>query len=73
MKLSISLPKEEVEFLDAYARSQDIKTRSGVIKTALHLLRTTALVDDYAAAWTEWKDDDDSYAWDLSSGDGVSD
>ncbi len=73
MKLSISLQEEDVGFLDAYARSQGIKTRSGVVKTALHLLRTTALIDDYTEAWTEWNDDDDSKAWDLSSSDGLND
>ena len=51
MKLSISLPAEEVGFLDAYARSKGIKSRSGVIQTALRLLRTSELSDDYASAW----------------------
>ena len=31
MKLSISLQEEDVGFLDAYARSQGIKSRSGVV------------------------------------------
>ena len=72
MKLSISLPEEEVGFLDDYARSQGIKSRSGVVKEALRLLRTMDLTDDYAAAWAEWNDDD-SRAWDQSSGDGLND
>ena len=73
MKLSISLQEEEVGFIDAYARSQGIKSRSGVVKAALRLLRTMELADDYAAAWTECGDDDDTRAWDLSSGDGLND
>ena len=68
MKLSISLQGEDVGFLDAYARSHGIKSRSAVVKAALHLLRTTQLADDYAAAWTEWDE-----AWDLSSLDGLND
>ena len=72
MKLSISLPEEEVGFLDDYARSQGIESRSGVVKEALRLLRTMELTDDYAAAWAEWHDDD-SRAWDQSSGDGLND
>ncbi len=73
MKLSISLREEEVGFLDAYARSRGIKSRSGVVRAALRLLRTMELADDYAAAWTEWDDDDDTKAWDRSSGDGLND
>ena len=73
MKLSISLHEEEVGFIDAYARSQGIKSQSGVVKAALRLLRTMELADDYAAAWTEWGDDDDTRAWNLSSGDRLND
>ena len=53
MKLSISLQEEEVGFLDAYARSQGIKSRSGVVKAALRLLHTMELAADYAAAWAK--------------------
>ena len=70
MKLSISLPVEEVGFLDDYARSQGIKSRSGVIQAALRLLRTSQLADDYAAAWAEWAGED-AEAWDLTAGDGI--
>ena len=70
MKLSISLPEHEVGFVDAYARSQGIKSRSGVIQAALRLLRTSELADDYASAWTEWDEEDDK-AWDRSSRDGL--
>ena len=73
MKLSISLQGEDVGFVDAYARSHGIKSRSAVVKAALHLLRTMQLADDYAAAWTEWDDDDDTEAWDRSSPDGLND
>ena len=72
MKISISLPEEEVGFLDAYARSQGIKSRSGAVRAALRLLRTMELTDDYAAAWAEWHADD-SRAWEQSSGDGLID
>ena len=72
MKISISLPDEEVGFLDAYARSRGIKSRSGGVKAALRLLRTMELTDDYAAAWAEWHDDD-SRTWDRASSDGLND
>lgn len=70
MKLSISLPVEDVGFLDAYARSQGIKSRSGVIQTALRLLRASELADDYASAWAESDEEDDS-KWDRTSADGL--
>ena len=70
MKLSISLSAEEVGFLDAYARSKGIKSRSGVIQTALRLLRMSELADDYASAWAEWDEQDDK-TWDRSSRDGL--
>ena len=65
--------EEEVGFLDAYARSRGIKSRSGVVKVAPRLLRPMELADDYAAAWAEWDNDGDTNAWDLSSGDGLND
>ena len=70
MKLSISLPAEEVGFVDAYARSQGIRSRSGVIQAALRLLRTSQLADDYASAWAEWAEED-AEAWDRTAGDGI--
>ena len=70
MKLSISLPAEEIAFLDGYARSQGIKSRSGVILAALRQLRMSELVDDYASAWAE-SDDEDDRLWDRSSSDGL--
>ena len=67
MKLRISLPAEEVGFLDAYPRSQGIRTRSGVVQAALRLLRTSQLADDYASAWTECAEED-AGAWDRRIG-----
>lgn len=69
MKLSISLPEEDIGFVDAYARSHD-KSRSGVIQTALRLLRASELADDYASAWAE-SDEEDHRTWDRSSADGL--
>ena len=70
MKLSISLPAEEVGFVDDYARSQGIKSRSGVMQAALRLLRTSQLADDYASAWAEWTEED-ARLWDRAADDGI--
>ena len=71
MKLSISLREEEVHFLDDYARTRDFKSRSAVVRAALHLLRTKELARDYAAAWDEWDGGDDADAWNRSTTDGL--
>ena len=71
MKLSISLREEDVRFLDDYARTRDLKSRSAVVRAALHLLRAKALARDYAAAWDEWVGGDDDAAWDRSATDGL--
>ena len=73
MKLSINLQDEEVGFLDAYARSRGIRSRSGVVSAALRLLHRQEALDDYAAAFAEWSDEEDSKAWDRTSSDGLRD
>ena len=74
MRLSINLQEEEVGFLDAYARSRGIKSRSGVVSAALRLLHRQEAVDqDYAAAFAEWSDSEDSVAWERMAGDGLKD
>ena len=70
MKLSISLREEEVRFLDDCARTGDFKSRSAVVRAALHLLGTKELARDYASAWDEWDGSDDADAWDRSTTDG---
>ena len=71
MKLSVSRPDEDVEFVDVYARRQGGSSRSAVIREALRLLRASELGPDYAAAWQEWSDEDEQ-AWDSAVGDGLS-
>ncbi|WP_344041551.1 ribbon-helix-helix domain-containing protein [Nocardioides panacihumi] len=71
MKLSVSIPDEDIEFLDEYGRRGGFPSRSAVLQRAVHLLRNEGLADDYAAAIVEWSDSDDGRAWDSTSGDGV--
>lgn len=72
MKLSVSLPNEDVEFLDLYARTQGYESRSAVVHKAVRLLRATELGADYANAWGEWSDSGDADVWDAAVGDGLS-
>lgn len=70
MKLSVSLPEQDVEFVDAYARSVGAASRSAVIRRALRLLRAADLGPAYAQAWEEWEAEDGSL-WESVTGDGI--
>ena len=71
MKVSVSLPEEDVEFLDAYARGQGIASRSAVVHKAVRLLKASELGAAYEDAWVEWSSDGDADVWETTSGDGV--
>lgn len=71
VKLSVSLPDEDVEFLDAYAETQGIRSRSAVVHKALRLLRASELGGAYEAAWTEWSASSDAGLWERTASDGL--
>lgn len=71
MKVSVSLPEEDVEYLDSYAAAQGIESRSAVLHRAVSLLRASELGADYEAAWQEWDDSGSAELWDTTAGDGV--
>jgi Arc/MetJ-type ribon-helix-helix transcriptional regulator len=71
MKVSVSLAEEDVEFLDAYALSRGMPSRSAVLQRAVHLLRASELGTAYAAAWDEWAADDDAKLWEATVADGL--
>ena len=71
MKLSVSLPDEDVEFLDQYARTQGYDSRSAVVHRAVRLLRSTELGEAYADAWSEWFQSDEDSIWNVAVGDGL--
>lgn len=71
MKLSVSLPDEDVEFLDAYAKAQGIGSRSAVMHKAVRLLRSSELGPAYEDAWQEWSASDDAGAWETTTADGI--
>lgn len=71
MKVSVSLPDEDVEFLDQYAQTKGYDSRSAVVHRAVRLLRASELGDDYADAWAEWTDSGSADAWDAAVSDGL--
>jgi Arc/MetJ-type ribon-helix-helix transcriptional regulator len=73
MKLSVSLPDDDVEFLDAYARAQGIGSRSAVVHKAVRLLKASELGPAYEDAWREWAESGDENVWDATAADGFTD
>ncbi len=71
MKISVSLPDKDVEFLDDYAKAQGYKSRSAVVHTAVGILRSSKLGEAYAKAWQEWEDSTEAEIWDRAAGDGL--
>jgi Arc/MetJ-type ribon-helix-helix transcriptional regulator len=71
MKLSVSLPDDDVEYLDEYARVQRLGSRSAALHKAVRLLRASELGSAYEDAWTEWADSDDDAVWDAVVDDGL--
>lgn len=70
MKLSVSLPDEDVALLDDHARRAGLASRSAALHDAVRLLRQSGLEADYAAAWEEWEASGERAAWEGVAGDG---
>jgi Arc/MetJ-type ribon-helix-helix transcriptional regulator len=73
MKVSVSLPVEDIEFLDDYLHRRGTPSRSAALHEAIDLLRRDELEDAYAAAWSDTDDAVDSAAWDAVAADGLAD
>ena len=69
MKVSVSIPDEDVEFLDNYTKNHQIASRSAALHRAIRLLRASELTNAYAAAFTEWAHDPANDAWDTATAD----
>ena len=70
MKVSVSLPAEDVDFVDHYARDRGT-TRSAVMHEAVQMLRRRDLALDYEAANDEWAASGEADVWDAVAGDGT--
>lgn len=71
MKISVSMPAEDVEYLDSYARDRQLESRSAVLHKAVRLLRASELGAAYEDAWAEWDESEDGDLWDAAVADGV--
>jgi len=71
MKVSVSLPEDDVDFLDSYAQEQGMDSRSAVLHKAVGLLRTAQLAGAYEDAWESWTGSGDAEAWESVTADGL--
>ena len=69
MKVSVSLPDEDVAYLDAYATERGFASRSAVLHKAVRLLWASDLGAAYEDAWSDWEASDDASLWDSTTGD----
>ncbi len=71
MKVSVSLPDDDVEYLDRYASTQGLPSRSAALHRAVRMLRASELGAAYEDAWTEWAHTGDHDVWDPTASDGL--
>lgn len=73
MKVSVSLPADDVAALDEYARAAGLRSRSAAVQRAIRMLRNPELEENYALAWDEWAASGEQAAWDETAADGLAD
>jgi Arc/MetJ-type ribon-helix-helix transcriptional regulator len=71
MKVSVSLPGEDLMFLDAYARAHAYPSRSAVVHQAISALRLGELHEAYGDSWAEWSASGEADSWDAVASDGM--
>lgn len=71
MKVSVSLPDEDVEFLDTYAQTEGFQSRSAVLHKAVRLLRGTKLDAAYEEAFQDWEETEEASDWEVTVDDGI--
>jgi Arc/MetJ-type ribon-helix-helix transcriptional regulator len=71
MKVSISLPDDDVAFLDAYASENGLDSRSGAVRKAVRALRDVALEAAYTEAFAEWEGSEDASLVEATVADGL--
>jgi Arc/MetJ-type ribon-helix-helix transcriptional regulator len=71
MKISVSLPHDDVEFLDSYSEAQGNSSRSAAVHKAVRLLRASELGPAYEEAWAEWSRSEDQQLWENTFSDGL--
>jgi Arc/MetJ-type ribon-helix-helix transcriptional regulator len=71
MKVSVSIPDEDVVYLQTLVDAGRFSSRSAALHAAVRGLRDRDRGADYAAAWDEWAASDDAALWESTVGDGL--
>lgn len=66
MRVRVSLPDDDVRFLDEYAMEQGLGSRSAAVHRAVRLLFISQLEASYAAAWQEFDADGEADTWEAA-------
>jgi Arc/MetJ-type ribon-helix-helix transcriptional regulator len=66
MKISVSIPEEDVRFLDEQGAN-----RSATIHEAVALLRDRKLTEQYVEAFDQWENSPEARLWDTTTADGL--
>lgn len=73
MKVSVSIPDSDLDYLDRQVAAGLYPTRSAAIHAAVRSLRTRDLEAQYADAARDWRDSGDEAAWEVTIADGLDD
>jgi Arc/MetJ-type ribon-helix-helix transcriptional regulator len=73
MKVSVSLPGDDLAYLESQIANGRYATRSAAMHAAIKSLRTRDLEAQYAEAARDWAESGDQAAWGSTVADGLDD
>lgn len=69
--MSVSLPDDDVKYLDHLAAQDGYSSRSAVVAAAISRMRELELTESYAEAFDEWASGGEAELWDSALSDGL--
>lgn len=73
MKVSVSIPDDDLAYVQTQVASGRYPTRSAVMHAAIRSLRTRDLEAQYAEAARDWRESGEEAVWDVTNADGLDD
>ena len=73
MKVSVSIPDDDVAYVESQVAGGRFPSRSAVIHAAIKSLRTRDLEAQYAEAAREWHESGEQAVWEVTVADGLDD
>lgn len=71
MKVSVSIPEQDLRFLDDYVVDKGLGSRSAGVHEAIGALRQMALTLEAEQAIVDWYDSGEAEVWDVTVADGL--